>query len=364
VATLTALAAIHRAGVVHRDFKPSNVIMGPEGPVVIDFGIARTLDQTVTSTVIGTPAFMAPEQFAGGAIGPEADLFSWAGTMVFAATGRSAFTGDTTPAQMRAILDADPDLTGVPAALRSVLEKCLVKDPRQRPTADEVLRWLTGEPGGAQATTVRVASRYPAFEPPKTRLLEEDGLTQVDRAPDTDRRPNAPLAIAAAAVMTIAGLLGIATIAGKAALSSASYGGFFLSIALLGVAVWRSHTAARVALCLTVPCGLVFAYWVTLEDWSFPNVLLSVVPLSLAGVSTVLAAALLRRASMTAIAFGVTTGALLVFSQVLVLGTSLITVELSEAFLVFWRVVDATGCVSSSAWTILLGVAAARRAQA
>src|SRR5690606_10210948 len=92
VSTLTALAAIHRAGIVHRDFKPANVILGPEGPVVIDFGIARVLEQTTThSGIMGTPAYMAPEQFTAGATSTASDIFSWAVTMAYAASGRLPF---------------------------------------------------------------------------------------------------------------------------------------------------------------------------------------------------------------------------------------------------------------------------------
>ncbi|MFG3708941.1 serine/threonine-protein kinase [Micromonospora sp. NPDC047670] len=262
VATLTALTAIHRAGIVHRDSKPSNVVMGAEGPVVIDFGIARAFDQTVTSSVIGTPAFMTPEQFLGGAIGPEADLFSWAGTMVFAATGRHAFAGDSTPSVMHAILETEPDLTGVPDALRPVLEKCLAKDPERRPNAAEVLRWVTGERSADtaddQATAPLTPRARPMFAQPRTRVLDRDARTPGADAPGADR-PNVPLTITASVIMSTAALVRLLTLPialdiGSGAVVSDLL--LLLSAPFLAAAVWRSHLGARIALCSALPFSL------------------------------------------------------------------------------------------------------------
>ncbi|MEU8144338.1 serine/threonine-protein kinase [Nonomuraea sp. NPDC048901] len=140
VGTATALAAIHAAGIVHRDFKPANVLLGPDGPRVVDFGIARAEGAaTLTSGLIGTPAYLSPEQIAGSPASPASDVFAWAATMVFAATGRSPFGADTVPAVLHRVLHADPDLSELPPRLRGLMASCLAKDPAHRPTARDLM---------------------------------------------------------------------------------------------------------------------------------------------------------------------------------------------------------------------------------
>ncbi|MEV4799220.1 serine/threonine-protein kinase [Nonomuraea sp. NPDC049421] len=176
IGTATALAAIHEAGVVHRDFKPGNVIMGASGPRVIDFGIARTLDPATmtSSTQIGTPAYMAPEQIMGHAVGPAADLFSWAGTMVFASCGRAPFGSDGTHAVMSRVLHEEPELGLLDGQLADLVRRCLSKDPANRPAAMEVITHLLRAPqpganplaeGTRQAEPVPAA---PPADPPMT----------------------------------------------------------------------------------------------------------------------------------------------------------------------------------------------------
>jgi predicted Ser/Thr protein kinase len=170
VNTATALAAIHQAGVVHRDFKPGNVLMGPDGPVVIDFGIARALDASGTMTsavsqVVGTPAFMAPEQLAEGVIGPYTDMFAWAVTMVYAATGAPAFGHRSIPQVINRILHAEPDLGALDGRLRLAVAACLSKDPSRRPTARQLMDELMGHNvslGGASGAAGPPAPGAPA----------------------------------------------------------------------------------------------------------------------------------------------------------------------------------------------------------
>ncbi|MEU8395076.1 protein kinase [Nonomuraea sp. NPDC048892] len=172
VGTATALAAIHQAGIVHRDFGPANVILGGEGPRVIDFGIARALDatSTITSMPVGTPAFMAPEQILAQPAGPAADLFAWGGTMVFAAGGAGPFEAETVPAIIQRVLHAEPDLSRLTGTLRELVAACLTKDPGRRPTAEQVILRLLEQPVTDprlldQATTVIGPLTRPPAQP-------------------------------------------------------------------------------------------------------------------------------------------------------------------------------------------------------
>ncbi|MBX6169508.1 MAG: serine/threonine protein kinase, partial [Thermobispora bispora] len=129
VGTATALAAIHAAGIVHRDFKPGNVLLGPDGPRVVDFGIARQSEsETITAGPVGTPAYLAPEQIAGDPASPASDVFAWGATIVFAASGRTAFGAGNVAAVLHRIMTDSPDLTPVPMPLRGLVERCLDKD--------------------------------------------------------------------------------------------------------------------------------------------------------------------------------------------------------------------------------------------
>jgi serine/threonine protein kinase len=137
-----ALAAIHAAGIVHRDLKPSNVLLAPDGPRVIDFGIARAADSTVltgTGMVIGSPAFMAPEQVKGQAITQAADVFALGAVAVFAATGRSAFGDGADMGILYRVMHEEPDMSGCPPRLRDVVGCCLAKDPAARPSPAEII---------------------------------------------------------------------------------------------------------------------------------------------------------------------------------------------------------------------------------
>ncbi|MWA01404.1 protein kinase [Actinomadura sp. LD22] len=149
VATATALVAIHEAGIVHRDFKPANVLIGADGPRVIDFGIARIIEAstTVSGGLIGTPAYMSPEQAAGRRVGPPSDVFAWGSVMAFAALGRPPFGTSPLPAVIARISHADPDLGGLQGPMRELILSCLDKDPARRPTAHALLMRLVGASG-------------------------------------------------------------------------------------------------------------------------------------------------------------------------------------------------------------------------
>ncbi|MFF4102118.1 serine/threonine-protein kinase [Streptomyces sp. NPDC001903] len=152
---LEALRDIHRVGLVHRDLKPGNVLLAQDGPRVIDFGIARAVDGpdatalTRTGVAIGTPPFMAPEQFLGGEVGPAADVFALGSVLVHAATGHGPFDGDNTHAVSFRVVYEDPDMTGLAPELVPLVESCLTKDPADRPTIPDLLTLLAAGPSAA-----------------------------------------------------------------------------------------------------------------------------------------------------------------------------------------------------------------------
>ncbi len=174
------LVGVHAAGFTHRDLKPGNVMVAPSGPQVIDFGIARAVEESrlvqddEETKVLGTPGYMAPEVSNGGEGGEPADVFALGGLLVFALTGIGAFGDGHPSAVLYRTNHLHPRLDGVPPTLHDLIAACLDKNPTLRPTASRVLRDLGGPvpsawnaqgwlPSTAAAVVDRVGSEYLAL---------------------------------------------------------------------------------------------------------------------------------------------------------------------------------------------------------
>jgi predicted Ser/Thr protein kinase len=161
-----ALAAIHAAGLVHRDLKPGNVLLGPNGPVVIDFGITRAFEteSAPLTSVIGTPSYMSPEQIKGEPLSPASDVFSLGSTLVYALIGRGPFNTGAPEGIIFRVVAEEPDLSGVPAELHDLIAGCLAKEPRQRPTTGQLVTALSGA-GANRGAGAKATDLAPALGP-------------------------------------------------------------------------------------------------------------------------------------------------------------------------------------------------------
>jgi serine/threonine protein kinase len=185
-----ALAYVHGQGLVHRDVKPGNVLIGDDGRVrLTDFGIARLVDAArVTSTgmMVGTASYLAPEQVAGEPVGPPADVYALGLVLLECLTGQREYAGSTVEVAL-ARLQRAPDVPDtLPAGWPGLLRAMTAREPRDRPAPSGVATELEAIAGGGQATTVLRTAAAPVAAAPaaeQTRALPRTTVTPQPAAP-------------------------------------------------------------------------------------------------------------------------------------------------------------------------------------
>ena len=183
------LGAIHAAGIVHRDLKPSNVLLAEDGPRVIDFGISRAAEATMltgTGLVVGSPAFMSPEQAQGHRVGPPSDVFSLGAVLTFAATGEGPFGTGSSATLLYRVVFTSPDIGGLPAELRPLVDRCLAKDPKQRPSTEQLLAELDTAPPAAGWLPAPITQTFPSQPPSKLGRAATSAVEDLPPMPVTE----------------------------------------------------------------------------------------------------------------------------------------------------------------------------------
>ena len=204
---LDALSAIHAAGVIHRDLTPNNVLLSAVGPKVIDFGVAHAVEatsMTQTGNVMGTLAWMSPEQAQGHRVTAASDMFSWGLLVAYAGTAVPPFGTGGAHAILYRVVHDEPNLTGLDSALFGAVKAALAKDPAQRPTAAQHLQSLLSEFAEAGSDATTVVGKSWALAPELTQLAV---IPETPR-PQSGRRFPTRMVAAVLAVLIAGGGLG------------------------------------------------------------------------------------------------------------------------------------------------------------